>query len=224
MKKWDTILACVCVLLGASIPPVAMGAELVPAGLPGEHRAAFEEYDAKMAAAIRRARAEGMRARAAATEFPKRYGLAVLREVFGEDWAPIKAYADAALAALPAVDPVVIEGKEPLQTLDMSEHERKLGESLGKAREFEAGLATARLWEPASVAHLAANMVLGRTTPELIAHHSVTGGFVSERLGKMTWRGRPALALFKGGYVFVATYIRTPRGLIWAMEIGMYER
>ena len=224
MRAWGAVLACVGVLVAGLLTPAAAGAEAVPAGLSDAHRAMFEEYDTKMAAAIRRAQAEGMTARAAATEFPKQYGLAVLADVFGEDWAPIKAYADAALAGLPAVDPGVIAGKEPIKTVDMSEAERLLGESLSKAREFEAGLATARLWEPASVAGLAAGMVLGRTTPELVAHHSVTGGYNSERLAKTTWRGRPALILFKGGYIFVATYMRTPRGLIWATEIGMYER
>ena len=200
------------------------GAQSYPPGLSDGTRAKFETYDAKIAAAIRDSRARGLAPRELPTAFPKNYGLSVFREVFGADWAPIREFADAALAALPRVErPAQLAGK-PIHLVEARDSERKLFDALAAAPAFEQGLATARLWSPERVAAAAAMAILARASAEEVAHHSVTSGFASRRLVRSTWRDRDALILYEGGWVFAINYVRTPGGLIVASDLGLYER
>ena len=202
----------------------AANAQSYPSGLSEAAIAKFEIYDAKIASAIRDSKSRGAKPIELAKAFPKDYVLAIFREVFGSEWAPIREYADAALAELPHIDQPDRLSKEPIHTIRTSKADLKLFEALGKAPAFEEGLATAQLWNPQKVAAAGAMLVLGRTSSKEIAHHSVTSGFASRRLVRSTWQDRDALILYEGGWMFAINYVRTPRGLIVATHIGLYER
>ncbi len=199
-------------------------AQSYPPGLSDAARAKFETYDARIAAAIRDSKASGIALRELPKAFPKDYALAILRDVFGTDWAAIREYADAALVALPRVEPPAQLAAEPVRLLEAGDGERKLFDSLAAAPAFEEGLATARMWNPESVATTGASAILALTSAEEVAHHAMTSGFASRRLVRSTWRDRDALVLYEGGWVFAMTYVRTPRGLIVASDLGLYER
>lgn len=199
-------------------------AQTYPPGLSDAAKAKFATYDARMTAAIRESKSRQLSPVEMVEVFHREYGLAIIRDIFGSDWAAIREYADAALAALPVVDESARFSAPPSDRFDMKEGEGLLGESLAKMRPFEEGLATARLWDPLRVANAASMMVLGRTTPEEVAHHSVTSSYTSQQLARTTWQGRDALVFYSGAWVFVMNYIRTAGGLIWATEIGLYPR
>ena len=199
-------------------------AQAYPPGLSNAAIAKFETYDEKIASAIRDSKLRGVKPVELAEIFPKDYALAIFREVFGSDWTPIREYADAALAGLPRIDEPDRLSGEPLYVIDAKETDLKLFDALAKAPAFEEGLATAQLWNPQKVAEAGAMMILGRTSSEEIAHHSVRSSFASSRLVKSTWRDREALILYEGGWIFAINYVRTPRGLIVASNIGLYER
>ena len=215
-------VALACLLLAAWAGTAA--AQSYPPGLSDAARAKFEVYDARIAAAIQDSKASGTAPRDLPTAFPKDYALAILREVFGADWAAIREFADAALAALPRVEPPAQLAAEPVRLREAGDGERKLFDSLAAAPAFEDGLATARMWDPEIAAAAAASAILALTSAEEVAHHAVTSGFASRRLVRSTWRDRDALILFEGGWVFAFTYVRTPRGLIVASDLGLYER
>lgn len=213
-------LAGVMLALGG----VAAHGQSYPSGLSDAAIAKFEIYDAKIASAIRDSKSRGAKPVELAKAFPKDYVLAIFREVFGAEWAPIREYADAALAELPQIEPPARLGKAPVHAVNVSKANIKLFDALAKAPAFEEGLATAQLWNPEKVVAAGAMMILGRTSPEEIAHHSVTSGFASRRLVRSTWQDRDALVLYEGGWIFAINYVRSPRGLIVATNIGLYER
>ncbi|MCG8558653.1 MAG: hypothetical protein MI824_02530 [Hyphomicrobiales bacterium] len=213
-------LAGVMLALGG----VAAHAQPYPSGLSDAAIAKFETYDAKIASAIRDSKSRGAKPVELAKAFPKDYVLAIFREVFGSEWGPIREYADAALAELPQIEPPARLAKTPVHAVNVSKENIKLFDALAKAPAFEEGLATAQLWNPQVVVAASAMMILARTSPEEIAHHSVTSGFASRRLVRSTWRGRDALILYEGGWIFAINYVRSPRGLIVATNIGLYER
>lgn len=213
--------ACFIVSLVASHIATAQS---TPANLSDASKAKFAAYDTRIIAAIRASKVAKVPARQIPEVFPRKYGLEIFRDVFGADWTPIREYADAALAALPMVDEVKRFAASPIKKFSMKAGDSILAGTLAKAKAFEEGLATARLWDPRQVAALASSMVLGRTTAAELAHHSVTRGYVPQYLAKTTWQGRPALVSYQGAWVVVANYIRTPGGLIWATEIALYPR
>lgn len=214
------ICTIICLIVLAS----SAAAEPYPDGLSTVAKAKFAQYDARMVAAIRKSKSDKMEIPKLPVEFPRRHGIAVIREVFGADWGPVREFADAALADLPVVDETKRFSAEPAGKFSMKEAERILGASLAKVREFEEGLSTYRLWDPMRVASMAEMMMLGRTSSEEVARHSVMGGYVSRHLARTTWQERDALVLYAGTWVFVMNYMRTERGLIWTTDIALYPR
>lgn len=218
MARFVCSVVCLLILISSAF------AEPYPAALSRAAKDKFDQFDALMIAAIRQIGADEVEVRDLPTTFPRKYGVAIIRKVFGADWSPVREYADAAIAELPVVDEGARFAAEPEAKLSMKEAERILGASLAKVKEFEEGLATHRLWDPMRVAGMAEMMILGRTSPEDVARHSVTSGYVSRRLARTTWQGRDALVLYAGKWVFVMNYMRTKRGLIWATEVAYYPR
>lgn len=208
-----------------ALPACLAVAQPYPTGLSDAAQAKFESYDNKIAAAIRESESKAIPPRELITRFPKEYAINVLRETFGSDWAPIKEYADAALAELQYLDPPKQLASEPVEIfVEVGKAQVKLTEALAKASPFEEGLATARTWDPRVVANAGAMMVLGKTSAEKVAYHTVASGFLSQRLFRSRWRDEDALVLYQGTWIFAMNYIRTPRGLIIATNIGMYRR
>lgn len=210
----------ICVL----IPAFPATAQPFPTALSESAKAKFAAYDARIIAAIRESKSDGILPRDLPVEFPRRYGAAIFRDIFGSDWTPIREYADAALADLPVVDETARFAASPTAEFDLSESAPILQGSTTTALEAEALMATYRFWEPKAVANVASTIVLSGRSPEESAHNAITSGYVSQHLARTSWQGRDALVYYTGAWVVVFNYTRTSGGLIWATEIALYPR
>ncbi len=193
-----------------------------PPGLSAEARRTIQAYEERLLEAGRRSEIEP---RKMPGEFIGKVAVEIARETLATNWPAVREYADRALAALPAVTVDGLEMREAVSVFPPPEIQEEYDRAMALLATRELSLAAARTWEPARVARTAASQILGSAlTPQDYARNSILSGLVSEGLARTTWQGAEALVTAQGAWIVVLTYLRTPKGLIFARRSWLFPR